>query len=196
MCDKFMRKSKYNSFHHCRNQQSGFSLLELLIVGALLAIIFISVSGLMMSSLTGSIRTSMWQELRTEGSYAMTQMAFLIRNSNGIIIDGAAATVCDGTPQALLQFDNPDDTKSLLTVNSNNVSLLTIADDQVFGFSPSTSTIPLLSEGFLLQDPNIFTCSSTAEQPYVKITFSLTKPSATLGDITQDFRRTVILRNQ
>jgi len=179
--------------HSLHDQQSGFSLLELLIVGALLAIIFISVSGLMMSSLTGSIRTSTWQELRTEGTYAMTQMAYLIRNSNEILYESPSQTVCDGSPQSFLQFDNQDGFKSMLYTDASNIFLETVPDDQAFG---AGTAIPLLSDSVLLQDSAIFTCSNTAEQPYVRITFSLTKPSATLGDITQDFRRTVILRNQ
>ncbi len=179
-------------------KQAGFSLLELLIVGALLAIIFISISGLMMSSLTGSIKTSLWQELRTEGTYAMTQMSYLLRNSQGLLYEDMAVNSCDpNQPQNFIQFDNADDTKSMLLVdNQNQLNLITINDNASFQFLADANVVPLLSPSVQLKDGAIFTCSKTASQPYAKITFSLIKQSETHGDITQDFRKTVILRNQ
>lgn len=180
---------------------SGFSLIELLIVGGLLALIFISVSSLMMASLTSSIKTTLWQELRNEGSYAMTQMVYLIRNSNGLLYEDYASGSCVPTSaQHFLQFDNPDDTKSALIVDStssqNILNLVIIDDADDFATAPNPITIPLLSDSVILKDSQIFTCSSTAEQPYVKIAMTLVKSSDTLGDISQEFRRTVVIRNQ
>ena len=178
------------------NKQAGFSLLELLIVSALLAIIFISVSSLMMSLLSGSIKTSLWQELRTEGTFGMTQMTYLLRNSPELLYEDMAVNSCNNLPQSYIQFDNADDTKSMLMVDAQNqLNLITINDNQSFQFTANSTVVPIFSTSVQLKEPAIFTCSKTAEQPYVKITFTLVKNSETFGDLTQDFRRTVILRN-
>lgn len=171
---------------------SGFTLIEVLIVSGLLAIIFISVSSLFMTSLASGLRTTLWQELRSEGTFALSQMAYMLRNSSSII------GLCSGGTNTI-SFDNPDATKSqFFTVAGSHGNQLVVEtiDDTISNFSNvPTSYLTSDETDFQLHGATYFDCHTAGEQPYVTISFQLLKETESISDVTQQFRRTVFLRN-
>lgn len=83
----------------------GFTLIELLVVTALILVIIASVTQLFFSALRGATKTTLTNETRQSGDYAISVMERMIRNATTIEdID----TYCDGSTKSSIIIKNPD----------------------------------------------------------------------------------------
>ena len=74
-------------------KQAGFTLIELMIVTSLMVILSLTVSALFMTFLITNARTNTKNTLKVEGSYALSQMEFMLRNSIQVV-ENSNTQVC------------------------------------------------------------------------------------------------------
>lgn len=67
--------------HH---SNSGFTLIELVVVTGITALILVSITSIFVTTLVSSGRNSQQKLVKAEGTYALGQIEFLLRNSVGI----------------------------------------------------------------------------------------------------------------
>jgi len=96
------------------NKKQGFSLVEILIGMGLLALVAVTVNGLLFSALRGSRKAEAIAVVKTEGSYALNAMLGMIKYAQSI-------TACPG--------------------DGNSVSLVA-QDGQALSFKWETATVP------------------------------------------------------
>ena len=168
--------------------QLGYTLVELLVVTALMLLLLLGVSTLLIASLTSDARITMRQELRAEGNYAMDTMSYFIRNAKSLLD-------CN-TPGDTLTVNNEDRRESQFLVVPNG------GYNQIASYSAPAA--PLLPErrAFLTQAPYEVSnfsmdCNNVdQQQPYVTISFTLTRTDVEGDPINNDFRHTVLVRNR
>lgn len=172
--------------------QLGYSLVELLVVTALMLLLLLGVSTLLITSLTSDARITMRQELRAEGNYALDTMSYFIRNARSLpvcIAGGETLTVTN---------EDRRDSQFLVIPNGGY--------DQIASYSAQIPGSPVIPERlvYLTQAPyqvktGTFSldCNNLdQQQPYVTISFTLERTDVEGEPISNDFRHTVLVRNQ
>ncbi len=166
--------------------QLGYSLVELLVVTALMLLLLLGVSTLLIASLTSDARITIRQELRAEGNYALDTMSYFIRN---------AKSLEDCTSGGItLTVNNEDRRESQFSVVLNG------GYNQIASDSAAVGSF-LARRAFLTQAPYevsnfIVDCNDDNAQPYVTISFTLERTDVEGEAISNDFRHTVLVRNQ
>lgn len=161
----------------------GYSLVELLVVSSLLLLLLLGVSTLFIASLTADARITLRQELRAEGNYALDSMSYFIRNAK-------ALPVCQ-TNGSTLSVLNEDGRVTEYSVNSNQIASYSAA------LAPYPNRTDLLTVLPYEVKPGSFVLDcNNVNQPYVTISFTLTRTDSQGMAIENDFRHTVLVRNQ
>jgi len=143
-----------------RNRSLGYTLIELVVVAALIGIIGVVSVSLFLTSLSGGGKSSGTNEVRANGDYAITQIERMIRNA--IRIEGACTQ--DMTSLSLLNSDGNTTTFSTLDGRvASNSAYLTSSSSQVsgaidFDCEQSVDGAPgLVTVSFILNKANALT---------------------------------------
>jgi len=179
----FMQHSDYQ-----KNSQNGFTLIELLIVTALMVILTLTVSAMFMTFMVTNARTNTKNTLKVEGSYALSQIEFMLRNSYKLV-ENSDTQVCQG--------------------NMDRIALESIDGGQTEFFLDTSVTPPKIASNsgtYLTSDTvqvaNLqFDCSERySGERSVTIDFDLSKVVPSISNTTseessQHFSSVVSLRN-
>ncbi|HZZ98844.1 MAG TPA: prepilin-type N-terminal cleavage/methylation domain-containing protein [Candidatus Saccharimonadia bacterium] len=169
------------------HNQSGFSLIELLVVVALFAIISIAAVSLFLSTLRGSNVTNASAVIKQTGNYALDVMSYMVRDAQQI-------TGCDSVAGTLTLLNRDGGTTQFFINNTNqiasNSAAASITTNNV-RVNPSDSDLA----GTL---PAFVTCSPAVNPTTVTIRFVIRKGTKGVDNdtdiVTQTFGTTVGLR--
>lgn len=167
---------------------AGFTLIELLVTSVMMVLLLVGSSTLFINTLNHKLSLIMKQEIKEEGEYILNQTSFFIRNARNIINpDLSVATNCDGsTPFQILTLRNQDGGSSTFSLTGAparvaSSSALFTANLSSVEYVPSTLD---------------FVCNiNPAGNPYITVSFVLTRTSLTGEEVTQTFKRTTLMRN-
>lgn len=176
--------------------KNGFTFVEILVVVILGIMIMMTVSALFITSLSTRAKSTISGALKGEGTRAMNQMQFLLRNAQPLSI-----TECDN-----LNPDMPASARTEITFKSQDNGLTTLealpssgAERRIASNSAGFVTpYYLIDENITVGDTLVFSCVQgfTGEGQYISIDFTLTKTvdgGSTV--ITEDFSSGVQIRN-
>ncbi len=166
------------------SKQHGFTLIELMIVTSLMVILILTVSSMFMTFLISNARTNTKNTLKVEGSYALSQMEYLLRNSFEIT-ENASAQICQ------IGMDS-------IAFESIHGGITELALDTAEAKIASNSAF--LTSSAVAASGLVFDCHENADgSRYVDITFQLDKTAPTINETntpsTEQFKATVVLRN-
>ena len=141
------------------NLNKGFTLIEMIVVIALLLLILMVSIELNNSIIKGSMKSEITKDLKQSGNYALSVMDRAIRNANGI-------ESCT-TNMTSISLSNNDGSVASYTFTADNIA---------------SSGANLLGSGYTIVTPgdaSSFNCVSTeGSPPIVTIKFTLEKGSA------------------
>ena len=184
-----MQQSKSGSFFVKKQQkQAGFTLIELMIVTSLMVILSLTVSSMFMTFLITNARTNTRNTLKVEGSYALSQMEFMLRNSYQLV-DNQFTQVCQSSMDSIA-----------LESLDGGVTEFMLEDDNGIDKIASNSGVYLTSDTVMAENL-VFSCTEAySGVRSVQIDFDLTKvvPSVTNTtneESSQHFTSVVSLRN-
>ena len=185
----FTRKISSSSF------QTGFTLIEVLVVVSLTVMLMLTASTLFMTFLIGNTKTSSNILIKNEGNYANTQMEFLIRNAVDILPNSDNQTCATGMNELVI--------KSI----DGGITTLTSLEDPTDNNLPKIASISGSSNQFLtsgsltlLSGPT-FNCTQPAyaTSPYITTAFTLQKGTPGVDQprdiVQQNFGSSVSIRN-
>lgn len=143
---------------------SGFTLIELLVVTSVFLVIIGTVGGLFFSSLRGANKTSLTNEAKQNGDYAVAVIERTIKTSKEIV------TVCDNISRDRIEVINPDGSQTDF-----------ICDNVTDKIGMNTTVGGSLIKEEFLTSPKVrvnscsFVCSRAAPNsaPVVKIKFNV-----------------------
>lgn len=191
-------------------KNKGFTLVELVIVMALLITTGGIIVGILSSTLRGSNKTRTNSDLAQNGDYALSLMTNLVINSQKLISftpnSGIPVSDCTGSPGAgktftVLGFDGGATT---LTCNDTTAPYTISSASAVFSTTVPTPT-PFSTNSLLdTSQVRVTNCSFVCSQqdafspPRIDISFQLTQPNAIVGEGTSgvSFKTSITLRNQ
>lgn len=166
-------------------REYSFTLVELLVVAAIVLLIIGVVSNLFFSALRGATKTTIINEVKQNGDYALSVMERMIRNAASL-----NSPTCPFSSSSNIVITNPDNYQTTFACPSppnvriaSNSSYLTSDKVAVSGCS--------------------FTCfKPTSSSAMVKITFSIHQPPPSAGvtlrpeeKISINYETSVVVRN-
>ena len=181
-------------------KNSGFSLIELMVVMAISSLILITVSTLFITVLSTDGRTSLRRSLKAEGTQALNQMTFLLRNAKPIDYDNCL-NLQDEDEATFTLSDGEDTTFELLGAPSSARIASSSAVNGIpatYYLNPETVRIPVGVNGIPLFK---ISCSQSdepdsTEGQYIEINFTLERLNNETGtNITEEFLGGVHIRN-
>lgn len=190
-----------------QNSTDGFTLIELLAVMIIMIAIGLVVAVILVSSLRGSSKTTVINELRQSGSYPINQMSKMIgfaKSFNGVSVDGTDGTYITDCTEASVGQNTPTPVPQ-----DYNYVKITLFDDSniIFSCQGSSPDITIASNGASLintdqisVDSCSFSCTQSyiTQSPVIGIHFSLSKKtSSTFAEqsFSIPFDTTVSIRN-
>ncbi len=175
--------------------QAGFTLIELMIVTALMVVLSLTVSAMFMTFMVTNARTNTKNTLKIEGSYALAQMEFMLRNSYQLV-ENSSAQVCQSDADSVAM-----DSIAVESIDGG-ITEFSIETDGTVNKIASNSGNFLTSDAVtVVTDSLKFNCTESYNGVRsVKIDFDLSKvvPSVTNTtneESTQHFTTVVSLRN-
>lgn len=172
--------------------KNGFTLVELLVVTALILIIIGATSQLFFGALRGATKTTITNETRQNGDYALTVMERMIRNAQTI---NNMTTYCDGSSQSSISIEGQD----------GETTVFACPTDPLAAYISSNSGQLTSSKVAVDTHPSgcSFSCTKTTSGPaVVNISFSIHQlvpsPNVTLEPEEKnniDYETTVVVRN-
>ena len=168
-----------------KTNQTGFTLVELLITTSLTVMLMLTITTMFMTFLVGNSKTNIRKKVKEEGLVALSQMEFIIKNA--YYVEGTCGT---GTTIDITSLDGGTTTYSQQTVDGINKIASTSA-----ALPPVTKY--LTSDSVNISNLN-FVCTGETGNRQVIVSFSLTKNAPTLGEesiITEDFKSIINMRN-
>lgn len=161
------------------SQQAGYTLIEILVVSGLSIMLMLTISAMFMTFLIGNSSTNIRKTLNAEGSYALSQIAFILRNALTV------SSECTGTPEPEVTVTSIDGGATTFGILSTG-GVVQLASNS----ATLTSSSVTVSEG-----PN-FTCNRQGGVSYVTVSFQLQHSSTSGTDaLTEDFSTEVLVRN-
>lgn len=176
-------------------KKSGFTLLEIIVVIALLGIVGVMAVDIFFTSLRGGTKAETLKEIKQNGDFAISVMERMIRNAQEV------TSTCDGSSMPSITIRNPDYyettfecvwdlieevayiASSSAAITSKNITLV----------RPGTPSPDCTSADLT------FTCSQTASKPEtVSISFTLYQKGVTSRPeerASVTFETTISLRN-
>lgn len=177
-------KLRINNYTRLLMLQTGFTMLELLVVISVISVAGVLVSGIIVSTLRGSNKATAVSNVKQNGDYALAQMSRVIRSATDIDLLPCGNPSAAKKTITVTQLDNSQTVFDCTgnTITANGTSLL---DTSVVQLLPATCMI-------------ICSQQTSADIPVIQITFSLSQKSATtLSEQTSTipFQTSVVLRN-
>jgi len=163
-----------------QNRKNGFTLIELLITTSLMVLLLLAISSLFMTFLIGNSKTNTKKTVKEEGFYALSQMEFLIRNSQ--YIDGPCMP--EMTSIVIVSKDGGSTTLTALP-DADDDNKIKIASNEAF-LTSGAVTLDL--------ENSRFDCSGSVGKRQVGIRFGLEKTTPD-GIVSEQFNSIVSLRN-
>ncbi len=165
-----------------QSRKNGFTLIELLITTALAVLLLLAISSMFMTFLIGNSKTNTKKTVKEEGYYALSQIEFLIRNSQ--YIDESSTPCAAGmTSLTIISADGGSTTFASVIDNSDNNNEK-IASNSAF----------LTSGNVTISTPPIFDCTGSVGNRQIGISFGLEKITPD-GTVNEQFNSIVSLRN-
>ncbi|MBU0979102.1 MAG: type II secretion system protein [Patescibacteria group bacterium] len=160
----------------------GFTLIEIVVVTGLISMLLITVSNMFMATITSNIRTSARQQIKEEGSYALGQIEFMLKNS-AKLEENSLVQICQ-TGMNQIKFLSPDGFTTELKLEGTQIA----------------SNSAFLNSSLIVASNLNFDCArNPGGEYYVDISFSLAKANTTAIEnfqpITESFNHMVLLRN-
>lgn len=177
--------------------KKGFTIIELIVVIGLLSIVMgVGVTSLF-STLRGSTRTSLTNELNSTGSYAISVMERMIKTAQSI--DDNAGELCDGRNLTSLTITNYNSGKTTFACPPSSDDAVKIASvSSAFG----KRTVTYLTTDTYKITKCSFSCSRpSGGSKVVTINFTVSNSvptGATLRPeeyLNQSYRSSVVVRN-
>lgn len=163
-----------------QTRKNGFTLIELLITTSLTVLLLLAISSLFMTFLIGNSKTNTKKTVKEEGFYALSQMEFLIRNSQ--YIDGPCMP--EMTSIVIVSKDGGSTTLTALP-DADDDNKIKIASNEAF-LTSGAVTLDL--------ENSRFDCSGSVGNRQVGIRFGLEKTTPD-GIVSEQFNSIVSLRN-
>ena len=163
-----------------QSRKNGFTLIELLITTSLTVLLLLAISSLFMTFLIGNSKTNTKKTVKEEGFYALSQMEFLIRNSQ--YIDGPCMP--EMTSIVIVSKDGGSTTLTALP-DADDDNKIKIASNEAF-LTSGAVTLDL--------ENSRFDCSGSVGNRQVGIRFGLEKTTPD-GIVSEQFNSIVSLRN-
>ena len=159
--------------------QSGFTLIEILVVSAILLTVGVMVVQLLFSSLKGGSKSAILSTVKENGDYALTVMERMIRNSREVLCSPTSLTI-----------KNPDGNQTTFLCDGvNPTKIASISASATYYLTSDSVTVPC----------PLFDCTQLTDKKIgINFTVSQYLPGVTpkLEETAQmDFQTTVTLRN-
>jgi prepilin-type N-terminal cleavage/methylation domain-containing protein len=184
-----------NCFIVKTKESKGFTLVELLVVVAVIGSISAIIAGVVASTLRGTNKTSTVNNVRENGNYAVSQISRTIKYAKtieGASLDGNPPWECQAMPFPLTPTPTPIRYKAVKTIDFNGVETtfscnnsadtpsLTIASNNDSLISADTIALPTPVSTFCF-----FTCvkERITDSPSIGINFTLT--SKTVSNLVE-----------
>jgi prepilin-type N-terminal cleavage/methylation domain-containing protein len=170
----------------------GFSLVELIIVMALISLLALAMSSVMLTTIANSNRVRTLTKIKQAGDYTINQFQSLVRNARTI-------SVCDSTNQ-LITLESPDGASTTIQLaNDNSVSpsVDRIASNSALYLTPQD--LKVTSYTLSCQPGDMPAAYGQPETSLVKLSFDLQSSAANLRtqeNPTLHFETAAELRNQ
>jgi competence protein ComGC len=158
--------------------QSGFTLVEVLVTTSLTVMIMLTITSMFMTFLVSNSKTNIKKVVKEEGLHAMNQIEFILKN----------AYYLDETNYAC-DIDMP-----ALEVVSLDGGITNFSNQ---GGKIASNSASLTSDEVVLSNFN-FDCTGTVGNRSIKIYFELQKDAPTLSEnesVSESFESTVNIRN-
>lgn len=183
-----MINSKFN--------QSGFTLLELLIVAGLSVLIMMTATTMFLTFIITSKKSNIKQKVHNEGEAALNQIEFILRNSQKLVAGLDGATICNNDP------DTPTNNIAVQGLDGYVTTLQTypLADGQLASYSTAINDYYYLTSDETTISNLEFTCLTGGEENtyYVSTSFDLKIGSSASNDkdtSIEHFQTGITLRN-
>lgn len=171
------------------SNRNGFTLIEILVVIAILSIVLVAFSSTLFSILNGEAKTEVSNQVKQNGEYVLSFIDQTIRNARNIAVSGGGS---------VLTAVNPDGNSSTTTIScvTGNPNKFTLTSTGV----PPINSQPITEDFVTVLDcTNVFTPlpSNNNNPPGVQVKFQL-QQTGILGKAiqqsSQTFRTTVFIR--
>jgi prepilin-type N-terminal cleavage/methylation domain-containing protein len=173
-----------SNINQLRSSQTGFTLVELLIVVSLAVLLMLAASSIFMTFLLGGAKTNIEQNIKSEGEFAMSRMELMLRNAKKL------TSACE-EGMANISFESFDNLETTFEV----------ADEKIASSSSQLGNYYLTSDENTILDSNSlnFDCySGDNNAKYINISFALKRGSGDTPDrdtAIVNFERGVTMRN-
>lgn len=157
--------------------QKGFTVVEIVIVSGLSIMLMLAMSSLFMTFMVGNATTNMRKTVYFDGSYAINQMSFLIRNAISIDCTSSRVTLTSiDMLETIFEKDAVSRVASKSAVHLNGSLNLTGDEVEVTSLN--------------------FTCPTPSGIKYIGIDLQLKhKSSSGTSAVIEDFKTQVLVRN-
>lgn len=167
--------------------EAGFTLIELLIVTALIVILSLTVSAMFMTFLVTNARTNTKNTLKVEGSHALTQMEYMLRNSYQLV-ENSDAQLCQSSMDRIA-FESIDGQQTEFYL-----------DDSIDPSKIASNSAYLTSDRVMVQNLSFSCTEAYSGVRSVTIDFDLSKIVPSVSNTTNEastehFSAIVSLRN-
>jgi len=183
--------TKHQNLTHQNTKKNGFTLVELLIVVTLSVMLLLGASAMFMTFLLSNSRLNSEQIIENEGTFALQQMTFLIRNAVEIVPNSSDITCQQDMTELRLKSIDGGTTTLTSEIDSSDDSLKIASGSGVY----------LTSNAVDLVEGPIFDCTeqSDGQQQFVNVSFTLRKgtPNVDLERdvLEQEFQEGVVIRS-
>lgn len=174
---------------HLLRTKAGFTLIELLIVVSLSIMLMLGASTMFMAVLISNTKLSSSHLVKSEGTFALNQMEFLLRNAVELVPNGSGETCAEDM-----------DVIGLVS-SDGQITYLFAEEDDGFYKIASRSGRYLTSEAVELVDGPTFDCTEAigGASQYITISFTLRKGTPGVDKprdiVEQTFTSSVTLRS-
>jgi len=205
MSYKLRKKIHHSSFiiHHSRLRRAGFTLMEIIVVVALLGLVGMMAVNIFFTSLRAGTKAELLKEIKQNGDFAISTMERMIRNAEDI--EEVFPWVCDGSNRPNITIRNPDYGKTTFSCG-NQIASISATPYSPLPLTPTpTPVTTYLTSSELFVGPYnsecYFTCrTSTSTPEAVTIYFVLHQSSGPIPARPEErasatFETTVSLRN-
>ena len=154
---------------------TGFTLIELVVVTGLISMLLITISSMFMATLTSNLKTTIRQQIKEEGGYVLSQIEFMLRNSAKL--EPNSNNIICATGMKKIKFSNPDGFTTELSLSGGQIA---------------SNSATLHSSSLFASNLNFDCARNPGGEYYVDTLFSLSEVD--IG-ISENFGHMILLRN-